>query len=194
MTTLTLDHQTTTTHSHQAPEVRPGHTLTGPPCPTGFTIATIAPSNSGTLTLTGLQDADNTLTTLTLTPADLTNCVITQPRPQSTLSRLTRLLEDQRNQHRHRIDTITTHAHQWADDSDWCAEFDDILDDLGLPAREHDYTAEISVTLHLCIPVTARDSDSASEQITTSMVSDALHEHDLDIEPGDWDLDSIERD
>lgn len=96
----------------------------------------------------------------------------------------------QMRDHRAWIDQLVCAAHEAADDRDWCSDFDDLMDGLGLPRRTRDYDVRVRFTASVLVNVTATSIDDATEQITTDDVRQALQAQgwgmeDLEIEDTD---------
>lgn len=71
-----------------------------------------------------------------------------------------------------RVDSLVDEAHALADRKGLCSDFDDFMDELGLPRRTRDYSVEVNVTV--TVYVTARDEDDAREQVSSYEVYEAL--------------------
>ena len=68
-----------------------------------------------------------------------------------------------RQNHAQWIDRITRTLHEEADNRDYCSEFDDVMESMGLARRTKPYQVTISVTVELVWDGQARDSDHAEE-------------------------------
>lgn len=63
------------------------------------------------------------------------------------------------------IDRIVERAHQEAEDRGWCSEFDDIMDDLGLPRRSRTYQVRTRVTFEVEIDIDGIEAASEDDAI-----------------------------
>lgn len=81
-------------------------------------------------------------------------------RLESVMQRLAQVEERERRANE-KIERIVEVAHREANERDWCSEFDEILEDLGLPPREQ--TWEIEVVYTHRFTVTAAGADKARE-------------------------------
>jgi len=88
-------------------------------------------------------------------------------------------------------DKVRTRLIEEADARGWCSEADDWLEDLGLEGRLHDYTVYVtaSVTIPVAISVTARNADTAADQVEFRDVRNKLNEH---LSSGGFDLSDFE--
>lgn len=86
---------------------------------------------------------------------------------------------------REKIEEVTERAHREAEERGWCAEFDEIMSDLGLRPRERsfDVAGEVTITVPFLITVSATSSEAAKILVNgwdigelTGGLSDALVE------------------
>ena len=84
-----------------------------------------------------------------------------------------------------RIDSIVEEAHQEARDRDWCSEFDDFMERMGLPRRMHEYELRVQVPATVWVTVEAESLEDAKNQVDSEMVWDRLQRSDLDMSEAD---------
>lgn len=100
--------------------------------------------------------------------------------------------EEARSAHEALLATIRGHeewktslaaaAHDEANDHDWCGEFDDFMDRVGLPRRVHDFDLRVEVTATVYLTRSDESLDGAIDNLTRQDVWDALGPSDLDWE------------
>lgn len=71
-------------------------------------------------------------------------------------------------------DRLVEAAHERADTHDYCPEFDDFMEDHGLPPRMHGY--DVEVTLRVTVVKSARTADGAIDGVEAGDVQDAIDE------------------
>jgi hypothetical protein len=74
-----------------------------------------------------------------------------------------RLAEAQR-QHERRLEAITEVLHREANSRQYCGEFDEVMEEMGLRPRERDFDVTVYVRLERTITVSATSEDAAYEQ------------------------------
>lgn len=62
------------------------------------------------------------------------------------------------------VDDLVEKAHEEADNRGWCDEFDDFMENVGLPRRSKEYTVEVDVTVRVSVSVTATTEEEALEE------------------------------
>jgi len=83
----------------------------------------------------------------------------------------------------YRLDDLWTRVHEVADSRGYCSTFDEIAEELGIPARTVEVTAVITATV--CVTVSASElSDDWRNAIAEAMDTDYI----------DWEVSSYERD
>ena len=80
-----------------------------------------------------------------------------------------------------RIDSIVEGLFEEAQERDWCSEFDDFMERMGLPARQREFELRVEVPVTVYVTVTANNYDDAVEDVDSVMVWDALTRSDLDM-------------
>jgi hypothetical protein len=89
-------------------------------------------------------------------------------------------------------------AHEHADRHNMCNEFDQFMEEHGLPTRTRDYSAEVTVTVTVTVNCSGRDDESAEQSIDRYDVRDALNDlyrsGNLSIEDMDYSVVSVEVD
>lgn len=100
-------------------------------------------------------------------------------RLESVMRRLAQAEERERLANE-KIERIVEVAHREANERDWCSEFDEILDELGLPPREQTWEVEVVYTHR--IKVTAAGEDAAREAAweVARSVTDLVAARDLE--------------
>ncbi|GAT07669.1 hypothetical protein H7I77_10030 [Mycolicibacterium novocastrense] len=97
---------------------------------------------------------------------------------------------------RARLEAIVDAAHHYANDNDLCSRFDDFMIEQGLRPRSRDYSVLVDVRLRVRISSSGHDADSASENVTTSEVVEAIYNlsrGELDgLCDGDFDIVDVE--
>lgn len=83
---------------------------------------------------------------------------------------------DDRDSHEAWKARLVVVAHEEADNRDWCSDFDDLMDDLGLPRRVRDYDLEVRFCGVLSVTVSASCEDDASSQVDAELVAERLRE------------------
>lgn len=93
-----------------------------------------------------------------------------------------------------RLTPIWDRAHEAADEAGYCGVFDELMDTIGAPTRERDYTVDLDITMTVSVPVTARPADvesngssEFSNNIDGSDVDEAIRNY-LYIENANWDV------
>lgn len=84
-----------------------------------------------------------------------------------------------------KIDRIVEVAHREANERDWCSEFDDILDDLGLPPRPRRWEVLVTVRQTLYIEAT---SEEDAEQGARWIMEDAVQRLEPSVCDGEGNL------
>lgn len=79
-------------------------------------------------------------------------------------------------------------AHDEGDRRGWCSDFDDLLEELGLPRRQREYQVSVTVSCAISVEVTAGSEDEACEMVTLTHVREVLGNE------FDWDIESTEVD
>lgn len=76
-----------------------------------------------------------------------------------------------------RMDRITQRLHSEADDRGYCSEFDEIMEEIGLPSRrtEHELTVEVEA-FTMTVTVEARNREAAIDELTQERVDSTIHE------------------
>lgn len=96
-----------------------------------------------------------------------------------------------------KIDAIVERAHEEANERDWCSDYDDIIEELGLPSRQRSYTVEtvVNLSIQVSVPVTAKNADDAVDRVdrdlSDSDIADAVNEY-LERNGGSIDSGDIE--
>lgn len=75
-------------------------------------------------------------------------------------------------------DRLVREAHSRAEDHDYCSEFDEFMEGLGLPGRTRDYDVQVSMTL--TITKSARTADDAMRDVEASDIRYALDDMSSD--------------
>lgn len=94
------------------------------------------------------------------------------------------------NDRQRELDQFKKHAtevlHQEAEERGFCSDFDDVMEQIGLPKRAtpHDVTVEIKFTVN--ISVTAADEEAATKAVTRQDVLDAIDRLTAD-EMDEWE-------
>ena len=83
-------------------------------------------------------------------------------------------------------DRLVSEAHSEADDRQWCGEFDDFMDRVGLPRRSRDYDLEVEVSATVRVTLTATSEDEAIDALTREDVWAALGEDNIT-----WDVSEV---
>jgi hypothetical protein len=65
-------------------------------------------------------------------------------------------------------------AHQTATDRDWCGEFDDFMEDHGLPRREREWEVTVQATVTVTRTVTASSEDDAKSKAEEAFSNDDI--------------------
>lgn len=95
---------------------------------------------------------------------------------------LNTLITAERRERLEFVDRLVEVAHREADERDWCSDFDDILQDLGLPRRQHEYRVRVRFSGYVDIERTAESFDDAAENIGSEDVLDNLNSYDITID------------
>lgn len=90
-------------------------------------------------------------------------------------------------------DALVADLHEEAERRDFCSDFDDWMDDHGLPGRTLEWSVPVDVTARVMVTVSASNAESACEAVDTDMVRDALRFAHVDYEDWETDEDSTER-
>ncbi|MBE5477991.1 hypothetical protein E3G68_005345 [Mycobacteroides abscessus] len=69
-------------------------------------------------------------------------------------------------------------AHDAADARGHCREFDDIMEEIGLPGRRRDFDVEVVAEVLVSVRVEARTADEARGEVSEAMVADAIYAMD----------------
>ena len=72
------------------------------------------------------------------------------------------------------VDNLVEGAHSEANDREWCEDFDDFMDRMGLPRRQREYSVRVEVTATLYFTRDGIDAEAAVDSITRDDVWDAL--------------------
>lgn len=75
-----------------------------------------------------------------------------------------------------RMDDLVERAHDLANEKSYCTEFDDFMEELGLPRRDAEYNVSVDVTFSVSLTVTAHDEDSATSDVDHEEVVDAARD------------------
>ena len=76
--------------------------------------------------------------------------------------------------------------HSEADDRQWCGEFDDFMDRVGLPRRSREYDLEVEVSATVRVTLTATSEEEATDALTREDVWAALGEDNIT-----WDVSEV---
>lgn len=80
-------------------------------------------------------------------------------------------------------------AHQEADEREWCSEFDDFLEQVGLPRRSRDW--RVNLTLTVSVHLNATSESAAEESVTSEMVREAVESEGRFL---NWSVDGVDPD
>lgn len=83
-------------------------------------------------------------------------------------------LADDRRTWQRRIEA----AHDVADARGHCREFDEIMEEIGLPGRNRDFDVEVVAEVRVSVRVTAGTADEARGEVSEAMVADAIYAMD----------------
>ena len=83
-------------------------------------------------------------------------------------------------------DRLVSEAHSEADDRQWCGEFDDFMDRVGLPRRSREYDLEVEVSATVRVTLTATSEEEATDALTREDVWAALGEDNIT-----WDVSEV---
>ncbi|ABH00652.1 hypothetical protein RHA1_ro11005 (plasmid) [Rhodococcus jostii RHA1] len=85
-------------------------------------------------------------------------------------------LEGAHADHMKWIDAVATSAHQWADENNLCSEFDQFMEEHGLPPRSREFTVEalVTITTKVSVPVSARSEEVAEDEVDGEVLARAL--------------------
>ena len=83
-------------------------------------------------------------------------------------------------------DRLVSEAHSEADDRQWCGEFDDFMDRVGLPRRSREYDLEVEVSATVRVTLTATSEEEATDALTRENVWAALGEDNIT-----WDVSEV---
>lgn len=83
-------------------------------------------------------------------------------------------LADDRRAWQRRIEA----AHDVADARGHCREFDEIMEEIGLPGRNRDFDVEVVAEVRVSVRLTARTADEARGEVSEAMVADAIYAMD----------------
>lgn len=82
--------------------------------------------------------------------------------------------EAQVRAHQSTIDTLVSDAHDYADRNSLCEQFDEFMEEHGLPGRTRDFCVRVEVTATLYLARSACSVDEAVDEICRSDVAEAL--------------------
>lgn len=91
-----------------------------------------------------------------------------------------------RREHEAWRDRLVAEAHEEADDREWCGEFDDFMDRVGLPRRSRDHILEVEVSATVRVVLNATSEEEARDAVTREEVWSALAEDNIT-----WDVGSV---
>lgn len=77
---------------------------------------------------------------------------------------------------------LTSRAHEQADDQDWCEQFDDFMESVGLERRTREYELRVSVTATVYLTREASNLTAAIESIDEDDVWSQLDSDDISFE------------
>lgn len=83
--------------------------------------------------------------------------------------------------HQRRIDDLVMAAHEEATEQGWCSQFDDFMENQGLPRRDRDYEVTVEVPVTVTVTVTAKSSEDAEEMVGIEDVWQALTRDNIDM-------------
>lgn len=72
------------------------------------------------------------------------------------------------------VDRLVEVAHAAADQRDWCSDFDDLMESMGLPRRRREYEVEVGFSGSVRVDVLAGSSDEAEDSVDESQVLAAM--------------------
>lgn len=78
------------------------------------------------------------------------------------------------------VDDLVAGAHAEAEARGWCGEFDEFMEDRGLPRRCRDYDLTVHVTATVHLTGRGTDLDDAADEVTTSDVWGSLSRDDIE--------------
>lgn len=87
--------------------------------------------------------------------------------------------------HRARMDTLVSDAHEWADNNSLCSEFDNFMEQHGLPGRERDFCLRVDVSTTVYLTGTGSTLQEAIDSISGRDVVD-----EIDIGALSYDIES----
>jgi hypothetical protein len=85
-------------------------------------------------------------------------------------------LTEKDRQHEEFRQSATDIAARYAHDHGWCSVIDTILDEIGLPPRQRDWTVPVDVTQTVYVRVTATTDSDAESSVELSDVTEAMGE------------------
>lgn len=77
---------------------------------------------------------------------------------------------------------LTEAAHEEADERDWCPEFDDFMEQVGLERRSRTYTCEVAVSTTVTVCVEATSAESAQRKMDRETVLPYVDLDQLELE------------
>lgn len=100
------------------------------------------------------------------------------------------------NEHERWKERLVERLHREANDRDYCSEFDDVMEDLGLPRRERDYEVTVTVRLRISVGVTAGSPGDARDDVQQWDSDDLKSRVIEDLRQGgdlyDWSVGEVE--
>lgn len=73
-----------------------------------------------------------------------------------------------------RFDNLIEALHEKAVEKDYCSDFDEVMDELGLPARPREYDVIWNVTYRVTTTVRSTDEDEAHNQVDREAIIEAV--------------------
>jgi hypothetical protein len=80
---------------------------------------------------------------------------------------------------------LTAGAHEEADAREWCSDFDDFMEQVGLDRRGRTYACEVAVSTCVTVHVDASSQDAAENSITRDLVMGGVSLENLE-----WEINS----
>lgn len=77
---------------------------------------------------------------------------------------------------------LTDSAHAEAADREWCQDFDDFMENVGLDRRERTYVCHVTVAANVTLCVSASSPEEAQDSITRDLVMSSVSLDTLDYE------------
>lgn len=89
-----------------------------------------------------------------------------------------RNLEAVKTQHAQWVNQLVEASHRWANENELCGQFDEFMEEQGLPTRNADYVIEVSATigLRLRLTRTARSESDAEDILSSEDVDEELQD------------------